>query len=493
MRGGIQLGRWPRILTALVVAALGTVAAVHLFVTGTVAEPANVLVSDESAAGRPYAQFVEVPEVIKRAPQPVAIALTLDRSASMTSYLEDAGLGRQEAQRWGLFFERSADTRFLLRGHSLTLYKDPETDDLRGFRYNLDERIAINERSFGDGVIRSYQEPIKYVVRPVAVAFRVENDFWHDAARKDLPKPIVATLEYAFEDRHSLKNLPPGSAVRLIYQEKVSRDGTAKLVTGLEAAQIEVNGRTLDAFAFRDENGQARLYDSNGESLGPEALRFPLHFQYISSGFSESRYHPILHEYRPHVGVDLAAHYGTPVKAVADGTVEAAGWCGELGRCVRLQHENGIVSIYGHLSQISGGLEPGTRVRVGQVIGRVGTSGLSTGPHLHFAIEKDGRYVNPLTQSLGVHHHVSARMRGLFDRLKENYLTALSRLPNFRQRFQAPLDDSVAAEQAVSGHTAHRKARRVNTRFSEPLSPKTGPSVQTRPGGGIYRGGITHD
>ncbi len=192
---------------------------------------------------------------------------------------------------------------------------------------------------------------------------------------------------------------------------------------------ITFGGKTLTAFAFRDESGRPRLYDADGQALEPQSLRFPVDFTYISSGFSFSRYHPILHRYRAHQGVDLAAHYGTPVKAVADGTVEEAGWCGGLGHCVRIRHEGGIVSIYGHLSRINDGIVTGRAVRVGEMIGQVGSSGLSTGPHLHYGIEKDGQYVNPLDQHLGVRHQVSPRLRQLFDRFKSEYLAALNQLP----------------------------------------------------------------
>jgi murein DD-endopeptidase MepM/ murein hydrolase activator NlpD len=263
------------------------------------------------------------------------------------------------------------------------------------------------------------------------MSFRVRSDFSHEAERNALPKPILATLEYAFQGQRGLRDLPRGSDVRLVYQEKVSRDGSARVVTGLEAAQISYGGRTLSAFAFRDERGEVHLYDTDGQALGPRALRFPLNFEYISSGFEEMRYHPILHLYRPHLGIDLTARYGTPVRAVADGRIDQAGWCGELGRCVRIEHAGGIVSIYGHLSTITPGLAAGSDVRVEQVIGRVGTSGLSTGPHLHYAIEKDGRYVNPLTQSMNAPHRISPRMRVVFDRFKQNYLTVMNHLSTF--------------------------------------------------------------
>jgi murein DD-endopeptidase MepM/ murein hydrolase activator NlpD len=436
MSRGNRAALWPRVITALIVALFATVATARLFIDSTRDASDHAALDDVNLAGRVDGQFIEQPELIKAAPEPVAIALTLDRPASVADYLEDAGLDRNEAQRWAWFFNKTAESTYLERGHTLTLYKDPETGDLRELRYNLSDRIAVSERTYGQGVIRSSPELIKYAIRPVAVAFRVENDFWHEAQRNGLPKPIVATLEYAFEDRHPLNDLPRGSAIKLIYQEKVSRDGTSRTPTGLEAAQIRIGNKTLSAFAFRDEQGQAHLYDGNGEALGPKSMRFPLQFDYISSGFTERRYHPILHIYRPHAGVDLVAHYGTPVRTVADGRIEAAGWCGELGRCVRVAHEGGIVSIYGHLSQVS--VEPGRNVRVGDVIGRVGSSGLSTGAHLHFGVEKDGHPVDPLTQSLGTSHHVSPRMKVLFEQLKQKYLTTLNRVPYFGSHLRLP-------------------------------------------------------
>jgi predicted secreted protein len=429
-------GRWRRAVIGVVVAAVATVASARLFIDGSNPDARDeAALRDADVAGHIGVQFVEGPRIISPAPDPITLSATIDRSASIAAYFQDAGLDQAAAQRWAWFLQQSADIRNFQRGHALTLYKDPETGELRGVRYNLDDRVAVSALTYGDGVIRSSQELIRYVVRPVAVSFRLRNNFWREAERNGLPRPIAATLDYAFRDRHPLGELPRGSDIKLIYQEKVSRDGTAHVVTGLQAAQISFAGKTLTAFAFRDESGQPRLYDADGEALGPESLRFPVNFQYISSGFTFRRYHPILHEYRPHVGVDLAAHYGTPVKAVADGRVEVAGWCGELGRCIRIQHEGGIVSIYGHLSAITPGLESGNTVHIGDVIGRVGSSGLSTGPHLHYALEEDGRYVNPLTHSLGIHHTVAPRMRALFDRFKSDYMEALERLPDFGGRF----------------------------------------------------------
>jgi murein DD-endopeptidase MepM/ murein hydrolase activator NlpD len=241
----------------------------------------------------------------------------------------------------------------------------------------------------------------------------------------------------------------------------------------VEAAQIQSEDRLMSAFAFRDEHGQPRLFDANGQELGqPQTLRFPVKFNYISSGFTFHRYHPILHEYRPHVGVDLVAEYGAPVQAVADGRVEFAGWCGELGRCVRLNHAQGMVSVYGHLSQIMPGLDHGEPVSLGETIGRVGSSGLSTGPHLHFALERDGHYINPLTENIGVNHQVSPRMRSLFDQFKDNYLAMLSKLPDLGGHFHVGAAVSSVAQATGEAAThlageqgAHRRSRHLSHSF----------------------------
>ncbi len=422
-----------RALTAVVVGALVTVAALHLFFrTGQNQSPAAV---EAIVAGVDSSPDITYSETAHPAATAITISMTLDRSASVVRYLEDAGLERDEARRWAQIFGQAAGTAYFYRDHQLILYKDPETGDLRGFKYDINLKTSVTVASLGNMVLKAHAAPIEYYLKPIKLAFAVKDNFKRAAAKHGVPSPIVETLENAFADRHALDRLRPGSAVKLIYQEKISRDGTYHLIDGVEAAQISFGDRTMRAYAFRDEHGQPHLYDEHGHALGPQFLRFPVNFKYISSGFSFHRYHPLLHIYRPHVGVDLAAAYGTPVKAVADGRVEQAGWAGELGNSVRIQHELGMTSIYGHMARISPDVRQGSYVHMGQVIGWVGSTGLSTGPHLHFALEKQGAYVNPLTEKLGVNHQVSPRMIALFDNMKRRYEAALAKLPDLGSHF----------------------------------------------------------
>jgi murein DD-endopeptidase MepM/ murein hydrolase activator NlpD len=422
----------------MVIALIATFAALVLFFRTNPQTFSSPL--DQMDAGRDGSDLTEEPEFAQPAPPSITISTTLERTATIESYLRDAGMERADAHQWAFYVQRVMASRYFERGHPLTLYKDPETGEMRGLRYDLDERTAVTQASLGAGVIKASVEPIQYVTKPVRLTFEVNDSFERAAAANGIPKPIIESLQDAFSDRHDLNHLSPGSAVKLIYQQKVSRDGTYTSVGDVEAAQIRFGTRTLTAISFRDEHGRSHLYDEKGRALGPQYLRFPVNFKYISSGFTFHRYHPILHTYRPHVGVDLVAQYGEPVKAVADGKIQSAGWAGELGQCIRLEHQRGMVSIYGHLSKIRPEIRTNGYVHIGQIIGYVGSTGLSTGPHLHFAMEKNGGYVNPLTEKLGENHQVSPRMKALFENMKDRYQLALAKLPDLGTRSVASDD-----------------------------------------------------
>lgn len=138
-------------------------------------------------------------------------------------------------------------------------------------------------------------------------------------------------------------------------------------------------------------------YDREGKALKKSFLKSPLNYRRISSTYAAKRFHPILKKWRPHHGVDYAAAAGTPVVAIADGTIEQAGWRGGYGRVIEIQHRGKIETLYGHLSRFANGIRGGSSVRQGQVVGYVGMSGLATGPHLHFEMRQNGDRIDPMT------------------------------------------------------------------------------------------------
>ncbi|MEO0072398.1 MAG: M23 family metallopeptidase [candidate division WOR-3 bacterium] len=149
-------------------------------------------------------------------------------------------------------------------------------------------------------------------------------------------------------------------------------------------------------FYFCDSNGYKDFYNHTGKSLRKALLKSPLRYSYISSYYSRSRFHPILKVVRPHRGIDYVAPEGTPVSAIGDGIISFAGWKGGYGRLVEIKHPQGFTSRYGHLRSFSKGIRAGMHITQGQVIGYVGSTGLATGPHLHFELLQNGKWVNPL-------------------------------------------------------------------------------------------------
>lgn len=181
--------------------------------------------------------------------------------------------------------------------------------------------------------------------------------------------------------------------------DETRRDGRFVKYGPVAAAVIEAGGRPVTAIRFTLPSGKTGYYDENGRSLQRFFLRSPLRFEpRVTSGFSRARMHPVLHVVRAHLGVDYRAPHGAPVIAVAHGTVTGAGWRGGGGRTVSIRHANGYESFYLHLSSIAPGVRRGARVSQGQVIGRVGATGLATGPHLDYRLRKNGVFVNPLTE-----------------------------------------------------------------------------------------------
>jgi hypothetical protein len=163
------------------------------------------------------------------------------------------------------------------------------------------------------------------------------------------------------------------------------------------ACRFVNNGRTLNAVAYPDADGRLGYYDLEGQPMRKMFLRCPLKFSRITSRFSHSRFHPVLKRRLPHYGIDYGAPSGTPVHVTADGTVTLAGRNGGAGRMVRVRHPNGFETNYLHLSRFGPGIRSGARVAQGQVIGYVGSTGLSTGPHLDYRVKQNGRWINPLT------------------------------------------------------------------------------------------------
>ncbi|MBX3133239.1 MAG: M23 family metallopeptidase [Gemmatimonadaceae bacterium] len=209
-------------------------------------------------------------------------------------------------------------------------------------------------------------------------------------ARDELAWVIADIYEYKIDMSRELQQ---GDQVRALFERHIAPDGTMKIGIVL-AAGLQRAGTEIQAFRVVKDDGAVRYYDERGRSLAAAFLRAPLQFRRISSNFGNRR-HPILGTMRQHQGMDYAANAGTPVRAIGDGTVIFAGVRGGYGNLLELRHPNGMVTRYAHLRGFASGIRRGSRVSIGETVAYVGSTGLSTAPHLHFEVLVGGVHRDP--------------------------------------------------------------------------------------------------
>ena len=291
------------------------------------------------------------------------------------------------------------DLRKVRRDHPYRLEKTPQ-GAVRRLEYEID----------GDRLLRVARSPAEVLVvdiLPIPKTRRVEIvrgqiDREHSslvAAMEAAGEAIDLTLALAdiFGGEIDFSTeLQRGDRFQLTVEKQFREGGEFAGYGPILAAEFENAGRRVHAVRYAPVDGSPGYYDERGVSMRRFFLASPLKFQpVITSGFSRSRLHPVLREYRAHLGVDYRAPAGAPVVAVADGVVISAGASGGSGRMVHLRHANGFETEYLHLSSIA--VRAGARVRQGEVVGRVGATGLATGPHLDYRLKRNGVFVNPIT------------------------------------------------------------------------------------------------
>lgn len=218
-------------------------------------------------------------------------------------------------------------------------------------------------------------------------------------SRAGVPVEIRTSLKEMFADKFNLDELVEGDTISLLYESLYSRG--QEIATGnILAAEVHTKGKTYHSYYFDQGDAGGNYYDENGESLKEGFAGQPIaHFTRISSPYG-IRVHPVLHTIKMHTGVDYAAPTGTQILAPSDGVVSFRGWKGGYGNTIMITHATGIETLYGHMSAFINGVNEGSAVRAGDVIGLVGMTGRSTGPHLHYEVRINGQHVNPATVAL---------------------------------------------------------------------------------------------
>ncbi|RMD82944.1 MAG: hypothetical protein D6815_07915 [Candidatus Dadabacteria bacterium] len=325
----------------------------------------------------------------------------IERGQTVSDILAAAGVSPPEIARWLEAADRVYDLNHVLAGQTIVLDLDTQQHALRRLALDIDAntRLVAEHRNAGFEVRR---DEIAFERRLRLAAGRIDHSLYTAAIAQGVPDRIISEVaEILGWELDFSRDLRPGDRFRILYEELVDPAGTESRTGRVLAAEVTTRGRRYEAFYYRRPGEIAGgYYDPSGRALGRAFLRYPVAYSRISSRFSAARLHPVLKRRRPHYGVDFAAPPGTPVHAIAAGTVTVAGWRGASGRLVKIRHDNVYESAYAHLSRFADGIRPGARVAKGQVIGYVGSTGLATGPHLHLALYKNGKYVDPLRTAL---------------------------------------------------------------------------------------------
>jgi murein DD-endopeptidase MepM/ murein hydrolase activator NlpD len=321
---------------------------------------------------------------------------TLNRGETLIGLFKRVGISDQAATEIVRAASGNAiEPRFLKAGMPVEFTADSAGEDPKELVLHLGIDRLLRMRRSAEGWV-GVEERLPWTTDTVVVGGTIRSNLYQamdSSASQYFPQRSKDELAWAladiFEYRVDMsRDLQVGDQFKALVERNVGPGGVTKVGKVL-AASFTLSGTSLSAVRFESRSASPQYYDATGRSLRAAFLRAPLEFRRISSNFG-SRFHPILGRWKSHKGTDYAAAPGTPVRAIGDAVVVRAGWGGGYGNVLELRHRNGYVTRYGHLRGFAKGIRPGVRVNIAQTVAYVGTTGLSTGPHLHFEVLING-------------------------------------------------------------------------------------------------------
>ena len=332
-------------------------------------------------------------------------------STLLTSLGLSAGEAYNLTQACGEVF----DVRTLRVGNT---YKAYYSQRLEYLVYDSDRTSQIIFQCQPPYEVSIYEKPITVEQRYADVT--ISNSLWVDMTDAGVSPNLILSLSDIYAWTVDFFGLQKGDRFRVLYDEKMC-DGEVISVDTVRYAVFTHNGSDLPAVMYNQKDGGNIYWNEKGESMRKAFLKAPLHYSRISSGFSNARRHPVTRKVQPHYGVDYAAPTGTPVMSIGDGVVTSVKYEGAGGNVVRIKHNSVYSTAYLHLSKYAKGLKAGQRVRQGEVIGYVGSTGRSTGPHLDFRVWKNGSPINPLKMDSPPAEPLNGEHKDAFNSASEKY------------------------------------------------------------------------
>jgi murein DD-endopeptidase MepM/ murein hydrolase activator NlpD len=355
---------------------------------------------------------------------------TVPLGRPFTAFLEGQGIDSNTAARLVASARPVFNFRELRAGNRLEIGRSVQ-GELREVRYWIDTDQVLSIESNGDD-IHSKIETLPSETQTVGLSGEIDDSLFQavvDAGEK--PELAMRLAEIFGWDLDFYTDPRPGDTFRFVVETRTLADGEFIGYGRILAAEYDNGGHAYRAVLFHDPSGHPAYYTPEGKSMKKVFLHSPLKFAApITSHFNLHRFHPILKRYRPHLGIDYGAPTGTPVQTIGDGRVIFAGRKGGDGKLVKVQHTNGYITYYMHLSRVLVGR--GQRVEQGQRIGLVGMTGLATGPHLDFRIELHGRFLNFERLPLPPANPVAKRDWKEFAAVRDRDLAQMPPLPSGR-------------------------------------------------------------
>ena len=376
---------------AIVFGLLGTVSLVGFSLSRVTPadQPVTPLIT---AAAKPAAAPAKAP-----VDPPTARSFTFRSGTTFGQLFAEFGLESTEVPIAVAAVGRYVDVRRVRAGETGLAYFD-ESDRLVEMRFKVSQKgwlTLTRHKNGADGWDASWRDLVK-TVEVRKVEGQLSSFLFDDLQRAGGSPQLAYSMSDVLQwDLDFDRDLQLGDRFGVVYEE-ISLDGVKSGLGRVLALYYDSKGKRHEAYLYGAETGEPGYYDGEGRPLQKMFLRSPLPFMRVTSKFSYSRLHPVLKVYRPHYGVDLGAPYGTPVRATSGGVVTFASSSGGAGLMVTVRHAQGFESSYLHLSKITPGIKVGARVSQGEILGNVGNSGHSTGPHLDYRIKKNGQYLDPL-------------------------------------------------------------------------------------------------
>ena len=295
---------------------------------------------------------------------------------------------------------------------SIEIGKNP----INSLLINLNDGISISEINKEVELIQSFKSGI------------IKTSFYEAALESDIPDSVIMDFAYIFGwDVDFVFDIREGDSFYLIYETPYS-DGEKIKNGDIVAAKFINNGKIYKANRFYTSSNKKEFFDDEGNNLQKAFLRAPLDFAYISSHFNPNRMHPVLHTIRAHNGTDYAAKRGSPVRTTGNGTIKYVGRRNGCGNEIVIQHTNDYSTRYCHLDKFHSGIKKGKKVLQGETIGYVGSTGLATGPHLHYEFKIGNKHIDPVKLKLPSAEPISNNLKSDFDTLVNNNKLMLSKL-----------------------------------------------------------------